>query len=165
MIRPTAHEQRKSKDGQFGSHLVVRGKSLYIRRAELYQESDTDIEELLEKCDTPPARKPKGHCVQSITYRSHRQGTDKLTRAATPPTPPSVNSHNKGSPNLTCTINYAVDTQTAYCGEDNVTFDHSQTQLIRASDSPKLSSMCGQYKQNGEVLKCERCLEIACAKC
>ena len=46
-----------------------------------------------------------------------------------------------------------------------MTFDRSQTESIRASDSPKLSSRCGQCKQNGEVLKCERCLEIACAKC
>ena len=46
-----------------------------------------------------------------------------------------------------------------------MTFDRSQTQSIRASDSPKLSSRCGQCKQTREVLKCERCVEIACAKC
>ena len=51
-----------------------------------------------------------------------------------------------------CNINYAVDPQTAYCDEDNVTFDRSQTESTSASDSPKLSSRCGQCKQNGEVL-------------
>ena len=121
-----------------------------------HQESDTDIEELLEKCDTHPARKPKGLCVQSTKSRSQRKVTDKLTRAATPPSPPSgpgsapraaagsgatspVTVTIKEVPsqrNLPCKINYAVDPQTTYCDEDNVTFDRSQTQSISASDSP-----------------------------
>ena len=142
------------------------------------QESDTDIEELLEKCDTPPARKPKGQCVRPSKSRSQRK-VDKLTRAATPPTPPSGSAPRAApgsgatspvtvtikeipSPrNLPCQIN----PQSTYCDEDNVTFDRSQTQSVSASDSPKLSPRCGQCKPNGEVLKCERCLEIACAKC
>ena len=67
--------------------------------------------------------------------------------------------------NVPYRINCAVDPQTAYSDEDNVKFDSSQAQSTIANDSPKLSPRCGHCKQNGEVLKCERCLDMACAKC
>ena len=91
-LKKDANGRRPSRDRLLSATQLSANRSRLGSRTtspELYQESDTYTEELLEKCDTPPARKPKGQCVQSIKSRSQRKGTDKLTRATTPPTPPS----------------------------------------------------------------------------
>ena len=111
-----ANGRRPSRDRLLSATQLSSNRSRPGSRTsspKLYQESDTDIEELLEKCDTPPARKPNGQCVQSIKSRSQRQSSDNMTRAATPPIPAlrfgsqsrsrfgcnqSSNCHNKGSP-------------------------------------------------------------------
>lgn len=175
---PSATDKTSTNRSRPGSRRTSPDDNTTIELNE-YQESDTEIEELLEHHHTPSSTKPKGQCVQS-NCNSQRQCASNSTPAATSPlsaTTPAIfgpDSVSGTSPvtvtinevpsqrNLPCKINYAVGPQSAYSDKDSLTFDRSQVQ----SNKPETSPKCGQCKQHKqEVLKCERCLEILCAKC